>query len=322
MSQSYDIDTALQNSLHTSLKVDAGRKYRVDSFQEDVPEVFITHAHHDHMKGTFKKTKVYCTPRTGDLLRVCQPRITHLETHGFFEPFFAAGQVVVFFPTFHMPGSAMVFFVQEGLLHVGDHIPRPKFWYYLDKVLEILKKENIAINQVIIDNTFHVQAKLISFPETASILKTIVNDLLSKQDVVSLRVYNLSIIPILSTLGFDKSEIYVDTDTFSKKSTIPNQFVLLGIPDKTSPATKIKLTRSDQDENCIILSSLWFLCTLRNTTETLQEQQDENKIRVCYATHARHYDNMHLVQSIRFRNNGDLKTVFEGEIKKNLPCKK
>jgi hypothetical protein len=295
--------------------------YAIDSFRQDLPEVFITHAHHDHLKGRYKHTQVYCTPQTADLLRICQPRITRIEAHPYFKPFVAAGQKVVFFPTFHMPGSAMVLLFKEGILHVGDHIPCPKFWYYLNKVLDVLQKQNIKIRQLILDRTFHVQAKLISFQETAAILKNNLQRLWAKQKIVSLRVYNLSIVPILSTLDLEKTAFFIDGSTFSKNSNIPEQFEKIGIPNKASPLTKIKLTRSDKDVNCIILSSLWFLCSLRNTTETLREQKDHNKIRVCYATHARHYDNVHLIQTIQFRNNQDLQTVFEGQVKMNLPCR-
>lgn len=293
--------------------------YNIDSFQKPNSTVFITHAHHDHLKGRHKKTcHVICTPTTRRLLGHIFPYKIKITTHAYFEVFEAANQAAVFLPSFHMPGSAMVFFIQPGILHVGDHIPTPKFWYYFNMVIS---KLNNTIKEVHMDATFHAQAQLISYPETSEILQEQLNRLFEKQKIVSIRVYNLSVIPILSSLAYPTTAYYIDTDSFSPNSSIPAQFAEMGISLQKTALSKFKLTRSDKEPNCVILSALWYLCTLRKNTGTLGPVKDGTKIRICYATHARHCDNVHLVQRVKYHN-PNVKVVYHGRLRANLLCKK
>ena len=72
--------------------------YNIDSFQKPNSTVFITHAHHDHLKGRHKKTcHVICTPTTRRLLGHIFPYKIKITTHAYFEVFEAANQAAVFF---------------------------------------------------------------------------------------------------------------------------------------------------------------------------------------------------------------------------------
>lgn len=92
----------------------------LDVARSDLPFVFVSHAHADHMPRD-RKLHIYCTAATADLLRIrgFKGQVNILD----FEKNYALdGFSVTLFPAGHILGSAMIFIESKkgSLLYTGD----------------------------------------------------------------------------------------------------------------------------------------------------------------------------------------------------------
>ena len=93
----------------------------LDGYHPDAGEIFVSHAHADHMPRN-RKAKVVCTPPTADLLK---KRGFKGETNAvdFGEPIENSRYKITLYPAGHILGSAMIFIEHDGgsLLYTGDY---------------------------------------------------------------------------------------------------------------------------------------------------------------------------------------------------------